>query len=79
MFQPSEIADRPLADVTPHPTHMAVRNVCDDADFLPCKNSWVSIQSAGQIAGTSGIQPNKHEAAFKISPQDTLRFPQKIN
>jgi hypothetical protein len=38
-----------------------------------------SIQSAGEIAGTSGIQSNKHEAAFKISPQDTLRFPQKIN
>jgi hypothetical protein len=77
MFQPSETADRPLADVTPHPPHMAVRNVCDDADFLPCNNSGVSIQPAGEIAGTSGIQSNKHEAAFKISPQDTIHFPQK--
>jgi hypothetical protein len=34
MFQPSETADRPLAEVTPHPTHMAVRNAHDDADFL---------------------------------------------
>jgi hypothetical protein len=32
MFQPSETADRPLAEVSLHPTHMAVRNVCDDAD-----------------------------------------------
>jgi hypothetical protein len=47
---------------------MAVRNICDDADFRPCKNSGVSIQSVGEIAGTSGIQSKKHEAAFKISP-----------
>jgi hypothetical protein len=47
--------------------------------FPPCKNSGVSIQSVGKITGTSGIQSNKHEAAFKISPQDTLRFPQKMN
>jgi hypothetical protein len=33
MFQPLETADRPLAEVTPHPTHMTLRNVCDDADF----------------------------------------------
>jgi hypothetical protein len=60
---------------------MAERNVFDDADFPPppCKNSGVSIQSVGKIAGTSGIQSNKHETAFKISPQDTLRFPQKKN
>jgi hypothetical protein len=79
MFQPSETADRPLAEVTSHPTHMAVRKVCDDVDFPPNKNSGVSIQSAGEIAGTSGIRSNKHEAASKISPQDILRFPQKIN
>jgi hypothetical protein len=77
MFHPSETEDRPLAEVSPRPTHMAVRHVCDDADFPPRKNSAVSIQSAGEIAGTSGILSNKHEAAFKISPQDTLRFPQK--
>jgi hypothetical protein len=28
----------------------------------------VSIQSAGEIGGTSGIQSKKHEAGFKISP-----------
>jgi hypothetical protein len=77
MFQPSETADRPLAEVTPHRKHMAVRNVCDDADFPPCKNSGVFIESAGKLAGTSGIQSKKHEAAFKISHQDSLRFPQK--
>jgi hypothetical protein len=47
---------------------MAVRNVCDDADFPPYKNSGVSIQSAGEITGTSGIHSKKHEAALKISP-----------
>jgi hypothetical protein len=36
--------------------HMAVENVCDDADFPPYKNSGVSIQSADEISGTSGIQ-----------------------
>jgi hypothetical protein len=77
MFHPSETADRQLLEATPYPIHMAVRNVCDDADFPPRKNSAVSIQSAGEIAGTSGILSNKHDAAFKISPQDTLRFPQK--
>jgi hypothetical protein len=60
MFQPSETADRLLAEVTPHPTHMDVRNVCDDADFLPYKNLGLSVQSAGEITGTSGIQSNKH-------------------
>jgi hypothetical protein len=79
MFQPSENADRPLAEVTPHPTYMAVRNVCDDPDFPPYKNSGVSIQSADEITGTCDIESNKHEAAFKISPQDSLRFPQKMN
>jgi hypothetical protein len=56
MFQPSETADRLLVEVTPHPTLMAMGNACDDADFPPYKNSEVSIQSAGEIAGTSGIQ-----------------------
>jgi hypothetical protein len=79
MFQPSETTDRPLAEVTPHPTAMAVGNVCDDADSPPYKSSGVSIQSAGEIAGTSGIQSKKPEIAFKISPQDVLRFPQKMN
>jgi hypothetical protein len=79
MFQPSETAERPLAEVTPRPTLVAVGNGCDDAEFPPYKNSGVSIQSAGEIAGTSGIQSNKHDAAFKISPQDILRFPQKLN
>jgi hypothetical protein len=44
---------------------MAVRNGCDDTDFPPYKNSGVSIQSDGEIAGTSGIQSKKHEDAFK--------------
>jgi hypothetical protein len=39
---------------------MAVRNVCDDADSQPYKNSGASIKSAGEIAGTSGIQSNKY-------------------
>jgi hypothetical protein len=72
MFQPSETTDRQLAEVTPHPTYMGVRNVRDDADSAPYKNSGVSMQSAGEIAGTSGIQSNKHEATFKTSPQDIL-------
>jgi hypothetical protein len=58
---------------------MTVTNVCDDVGFPPCKNPGVSIQSAGEIAGTYGIQSKKHEAAFKISPQDILCFPQKMN
>jgi hypothetical protein len=77
MFYPSETADRQLSDATPHPIHMAVRNVCDDADFSPYMNPGVSMYSAGVMVGTSGIQSNKHEAAFEISLQDTLRFPQK--
>jgi hypothetical protein len=58
---------------------LAVRKVCVDPDFLPCKNSGVSIQSAGEIAGISQIQSKRHETALKISPQDTLRFPPKMN
>jgi hypothetical protein len=76
MFQPSETTDRPLGDVTPHPTPTAVGNGCDDADSPPYKNSGMSIQSAGEIAGTFGILSNKHEAAFRISPQ-YISFPQK--
>jgi hypothetical protein len=56
---------------------MAVSNVCDDADFPPYENSGVSVHSAGEITVTSGILSNNHEAAFKISPQDILRFPRK--
>jgi hypothetical protein len=60
-------------------TPMVVGNGSDDADSPPYKNSWVSTQSAGEIAETSSIQSNKHEAAFKISPQDIFCFPQEMN
>jgi hypothetical protein len=77
MFQPSGTTDLPLAEVIlPHPTPMAEGNGCDDADSPPYNNSRVSRQSVGEITGTSGIQSNKHEVAFKISPQDILRVSQ---
>jgi hypothetical protein len=67
MFQPSETTDRTLAEVSRNPTPTAVGNGCDDADSPLYKNSGVSIESAVEIAGTSGNQSKKHEAAFKIS------------
>jgi hypothetical protein len=42
IFQPWETEDCSLAEVTPHPTHMTARGVCDHADFSPYKNSGVS-------------------------------------
>jgi hypothetical protein len=77
MFQPSETTDISLAEATPHPTAMAVGNCCNDADSLAYKNSGVSMQCAVEIAGTSDIQSNKHEAASKISPQGIVRIPKK--
>jgi hypothetical protein len=36
------------------------------------------MQSPVEIAGASGIQSNKHEAASKISPEVIVRIPQKL-
>jgi hypothetical protein len=55
---------------------MTVDSGCDDADSPPYNNSVVSRQSIGEIAGTSGIQSNEFQAAFKISSQEILHIPQ---
>jgi hypothetical protein len=43
--------------------------------ILQHNNSVVSRQSIGEIAGTSGIQPNEFQAAFKISSHEILHIP----
>jgi hypothetical protein len=55
---------------------MTVESGCDDPDSPTHNNSVVSRQSISEIAGTSGIQPNKFQAAFKISSQEILHIPQ---
>jgi hypothetical protein len=76
MFQPSETTSRPLGEATTRPMPMTVESGCDDPDSPSHNNSVVSRQSIGEITGTSGIQPNEFQAAFKISSQEILHIPQ---
>jgi hypothetical protein len=56
MFQPSKTTDWPLVEVTSHPTHMDMGNICDAPNSALYKNPEVSRQSACEIAGTSRFQ-----------------------